>query len=381
MTTMKNTMLRAVMIISIISPLQLLAQYEKRVNPSDYDIPVMKAIAYGLTAPSPHNTQSWFIDTLSATELLLFVKHTLPATDPPARQIHMGAGCFIECLAIGMTREGFKSEVLYFPEGEYELEPGELAKVPVARINLVQEASLDPDPLYQYIYQRGTNRRPYKGKMITDAEFEQLRGLIGPIHSEIIFINAEDSMAPYLDIFSRAMEIETRTKETNEETRKMFRFSESERAEKKDGISIPQMGYSGMIEKIAENSLNGGDSLTWHSEKNIKATMKGIDKGIYSSKGIIMFKTTTNDIMDWVLAGRDYVRYNIAIAKLGLVTHPYNQVIQEYPEMKSLRNEFSELTGISGPEKIQMIVRIGRAKETYKSWRKKPEDYLIPRPE
>ncbi len=374
-------MLTAVMIISIISPLQLLAQYEKRVNPSDYDIPVMKAIAYGLTAPSPHNTQSWFIDTLSSTEMLLYVKHTLPATDPPARQIHMGAGCFIECLAIGMSREGTISEVVYFPEGEYELEPGELARKPAARIKLVQEASLDPDPLYGYIYQRGTNRKPYKGKMISDAEFEQLRGLMGPTHSEMIFINEKDVMAPYLDIFSRAMEIETRTKETNEETRKMFRFTEAERAETKDGISIPQMGYSGLIEKIAENSLNGGDSLTWHSEKNINATMKGIDKGIYSSKGIIMFKTETNDMMDWVLAGRDYVRYNIAIAKLGLVTHPYNQVIQEYPEMESLQNEFSELTGIAGAEKIQMIVRIGRAKETYKSWRKKPEDYLILRSE
>lgn len=361
-------MLTIIMIISIMSPVRLFGQYEKRADNSEYGIPVMKAIAYGLTAPSPHNTQSWFIDTLSATEMLLYVKHTLPATDPPARQNHMGAGCFIECLAINMTREGFESEVLYFPEGEYELGPGELAKKPVARISLVHEASLDPDSLYEYIYQRGANRKPYKGKMVTDAEFEQLRGLMGPTHSEKIFINEKDAMEPYLDIFSRAMEIETRTKETNEETRKMFRFSESERVEEKDGISIPQMGYGGMIKKIAENSLNGGDSLTWHSEKNIKATMKGIDKGIYSSKGIIMFKTATNGMMEWALAGRDYVRYNIAIAKLGLVTHPYNQVIQEYPEMESLRNEFSELTGIAGAEKIQMIVRIGSAKKTYKSW-------------
>jgi hypothetical protein len=337
----------------------------------------MKAIAYGLTAPSPHNTQSWFIDTLSGTEMLLYVKHNLPATDPPARQIHMGAGCFIECLTVGMTHEGFEAEVDYFPDGTYELSSDELASKPVARISLVHQPNVEADPLYDYIYQRGTNRKPYKGKMITKSEFVQLRKFMGTSHCEIIFINDKEAMEPYLDIFSRAMEIETRTKATNEETRKMFRFSESERAEKKDGISIPQMGYTGMIEKIAEKSLKGGDSLTWHSEKNVQATMKGIDKGIYSSKGVIMFKTSNNEMMDWVLAGRDYVRYNIAIAKLGLVTHPYNQVIQEYPEMDNLRNEFSALTGIAVDEKIQMIVRIGRAKESYKSWRKRPEDYLI----
>ena len=374
---MKNTMLQAILIICCISPLQLFAQYERRVDPSDYEIPVMKAIAYGLTAPSPHNTQSWFIDTLSGTEMLLYVKHNLPATDPPARQIHMGAGCFIECLAIGMTHEGFEAEVDYFPDGTYELSPDELATKAVARISLVRQPDVEADPLYDYIYQRGTNRKPYKGKMITESEFEQLRSLMGPSHSEVIFINEKDAMQPYLDIFSKAMEIETRSRETNEETRRMFRFSESERAEKKDGISIPQMGYTGMIEKIAEKSLNGGDSLTWHSEKNLLATMKGIDKGIYSSKGIIMFKTSNNEMMDWILAGRDYVRYNIAIAKMGLVTHPYNQVIQEYPEMGVLRNEFSVLTGITENEKIQMIVRIGRAKESYKSWRKRPEDYII----
>ena len=374
---MKRSIFTAVLIPFIISTTSLLAQYEKRADPADYESPVMKAIAYGLTAPSPHNTQSWFIDTLSATEMLLYVKHTLPATDPPARQIHMGAGCFIECLAIGMTGEGFETDVVYFPEGDYELGPGELAKKPVARIKLVRNPSLDTDPLYGYIYKRGTNRKPYKGKMINGAEFDQICSLMGPTHSEMIFINSKDAMVQYLDVFSRAMEIETRTKETNEETRRLFRFSEAERAEKRDGISIPQMGYSGMMEKIAENSLNGGDSLTWHSDKNIKATMKGINKGIYSSKGIIMFKTPTNEMMDWVLSGRDYLRYNIAIAKMGLVTHPYNQVIQEYPDMDNLRNEFSELTRIAGDEKIQMIVRIGRAKETYKSWRKKPEDYLI----
>lgn len=372
---------KQILIISIISIIGSTStaqnNYEKRVNPNDYSTPVMKAICYGLTAPSPHNSQSWFIDTISDTEMLLYVKHVLPATDPPARQIHMGAGCFIELVAIGMTKEGYKTEVDYFPQGQYEIKPFEIAQKPLAKIKLIKNNDITKDVLYDFIYQRGTNRSPYKGKMISNEEFEQMKELMGPHHSEMVFINAENQMLPYLDIFSKAMEIETLTKETNEETRQMFRFSEAERAEKKDGISIPQMGYRGLIKKIAEKSLNNGDSLTWHSEKNFKATMKGINKGIKSSKGIIIFKTNTNTMLDWVLSGRDYARFNIAIAKMGIVTHPYNQVIQEYPEMEQLQNEFKELTGIKSSEKTQMIVRVGRAKSTYKSWRKKPEDYII----
>lgn len=353
------------------------AQYEKRPDPSEYKVPVLKAIAYGITAPSPHNTQSWYIDTLSSTEMLLFVKQVLPETDPPSRQIHMGAGCFIECVAIGMSSESYETQVEYFPYGEYKAEANQLAEKPVAKISLIEKPDLQKDVLYDYIYMRGTNRKPYEGKMITRDEFEQIKALTGKTNSEMIFITGKEDMQPYLDIFSTAMEIETRTRMTNEETRKMFRFSEEERKEKGDGISIPQMGYEGMIEKIAEKSLNNGDSITWHSDKNFKATMKGINKGIKSSKGIIMFKTSSNNMSDWVLSGRDYVRYNIAIAKLGLVTHPYNQVIQEYPEMAELQKEFDQLTRTKGDEKIQMIVRIGRADPSYKSWRKNVGDYII----
>lgn len=156
----------------------------------------------------------------------------------------------------------------------------------------------------------------------------------------------------------------------------MFRFSEKERAEKGDGISIPQMGYEKLIGKIAKKSLKGGDSLIWHSQKTLEATMKGINKGICSSKGIIIFKTKTNNLLDWLKSGRDYARFNIAVTKMGIVTHPYNQVIQEYAEIE-LQNEYKGMVGITGEEKTQMIVRVGRAKSTYKSWRKKPEDYLM----
>ncbi|MEI6753769.1 MAG: hypothetical protein WCK78_11455 [Paludibacter sp.] len=365
------------LVLSFLVAFTTTAQFEKRTNPAGYDSPAMKAIAYGLTAPSPHNSQSWFIDKLSDTELLLYVKHVLPETDPPARQIHIGAGCFIELLTIGMTTEGYETRVEYFPHGEYVIEKNKIADKPLAKITLIKNEAIQKDALFDYIYQRGTNRKPYTGKMITQDEFGQIKNLIGTASCEMIFMNDEAVMKPYLDIFSKAMAIETKTRATNEETREMFRFSEKERAEKKNGISIPQMGYDGMIRGIAEGSLKNGDSLIWHSESNFKATMSGINKGIYSSKGIILFKSYTNTMLDWVKCGRDYARFNVAIAKLRIVTHPYNQVIQEYSEMMDLQNEFNTLTKTSGEEKIQMIVRIGRAPSTYQSWRKNPEDYLI----
>ena len=353
------------------------AQYDKRTNPGNYKIPVIKAIAYGVTAPSPHNSQSWYLDTLSSTEMLLYVKHVLPETDPPARQIHMGAGCFIELVSVGMSKEGYETKVDYFPHGYYTVSANKLAERAVAKISFVKNSIIKKDILYDYIYQRGTNRKPYSGDMIRNSEFEDIKTLMGNSYSELIFFTGESQMRPYLNIFSKAMEIETRTKATNEETRKMFRFSEDELVDKKDGISLQQMGYEGFILKVAIKSMNEGDSVTWHSDKTFKATMKGINKGIESSKGLIFFKTKTNTKLDWVKSGRDYARFNIAIAKLGIATHPYNQVIQEYMEMNDLQDGFENLINTENDEKIQMIVRIGRAEPSYKSWRKNIEDYIM----
>ena len=186
----------------------------------------------------------------------------------------------------------------------------------------------------------------------------------------------KQAMQPYLDIFYKAMELETRKKETSDETRLLFRFSEKERAQKRDGLSLATNGFQGFMLKIAEKSMKNGDSLTWHSEKMIKATMKNIGKAIYSSKGLLFFKTNTNTKLDWIKCGRDFARYNVAVAKMGLATSHYNQVIQEYPEMQKLQDEFEALSKTDDKEKIQIIVRLGRAKPTYQSWRRKPEDFI-----
>ena len=79
----------------------------------------MQAIAYGIHAPNPHNTQAWKFKLTSDTEALFYIdeRRLLPVTDPPARQIHIGAGCCIETLAVGMSRHGYDTAVEYLPQG------------------------------------------------------------------------------------------------------------------------------------------------------------------------------------------------------------------------------------------------------------------------
>jgi hypothetical protein len=298
----------------------------------------------------------------------------LPATDPPSRQIHIGAGCFIETLAIGVTSIGYQASVNYFPEGYVNIL--DFGKKPIAGISLTKTTEAK-NPLTDFIFERQTNRKVFEGDLITDAEFNNLQKELNGSHSKFKFINNATEIKSYADLLYKGFEVETLTYNTSEETRKMFRFSEEERALKGDGLSIPQMGYKGLIIKLAENSLKNGDEKTWHSDKSNNSVLKNFRKGIDSSKGLIFLISNENNFIDWVKSGQDFVRLSLATTKMGLYLHPCNQVIQEYEEMKTLRNEVDKITNIVNSQKIQMIARIGRSSKPYMSFRQNVKNYLI----
>jgi hypothetical protein len=153
-------------------------QSDRRPDPDSFESPVLKAIALGINAPSPHNTQSWKFMVLNDLEMRLYVdeKILLPATDPPARQIHIGAGCFLETMALGASRYGYEMQVEYFPEG-YETS-ADFGVKPVAQIRLVASEK-EADPLAQFIEYRQTSRMPYKGKMVERSEFDSIKNESG----------------------------------------------------------------------------------------------------------------------------------------------------------------------------------------------------------
>jgi Nitroreductase family len=346
-------------------------QVSKRPAVEQLARPIDKAIALGSNAPSPHNTQPWKLRPISDLEALLYVDESrlLPVTDPPARQIHIGLGCFVETLSVGATAIGFDTTVESFPAGTYGLE--EIGRKPVARISLTPDPTADPDELAGYIYARQTNRRPSNGgSPVSDQQFAELAVSVEDRDVEAIGINDRARMEPLLAIFDRAMTIEVETPHLYEETRIWMRFNERERAEKRDGLSMPQAGISGPRLRLVEWYLKHGEPSRWNSKSSLNTYLKRFRKGLASAQGLFMLKTATNTQEDWIEAGRAYVRASLTAESLGLQMHPYSQVLQEYPEMTDLQRRFNELMGVSGEEKIQMAVRLGTAPTAYYTYRR-----------
>jgi hypothetical protein len=332
--------------------------------------PIDRAIAYGCNAPNPHNTQAWKLRNVSDVETVLYVDETrlLPATDPPARQIHIGCGCFIETLALGASTMGYGTTVEDFPEGAYNLD--EVGRKPVALITLTKQPNIGQDDLAGYIYTRQTNRRPFEESPVSDEEYAVLARSVADERVQLVSINDRGRMRPLLAIFERAMVIECEARHLFEETRIWFRFSEKERAQKRDGLSLPQTGITGLRVPVLEWYLKHGDPQRWHNKRSVDAYLKVFRRGLASAQGLLLLKTATNTQTDWVRAGRAYGRIGLAASKLGLFMHPYSQVLQEYPEMDHLQREFNHVLGVTGEEKVQMAVRLGRGPAPYYAYRR-----------
>jgi hypothetical protein len=343
-----------------------------RPNPDDFSQAIVKAISIGMNAPNPHNSQAWKFKIISDLEALFYVDETrlLRATDPPARQMHIGCGCFLETLRLGTSTLGYLAEYELLPEGDYSLEEAGLK--PVASIK-VTATNVKPLPLSDSIYSRQTNRSLYEGELITSSEFDSLTALT----SELSLYSETVSLKEMLDILYEGMVVEAHTHVTYDESRLWFRSSQKKIETKRDGINLRTDGTKGLLLAIMEFIVNEENEESWHKSTAINAFLNSYRKKIYTAKGIVLFKTQTNTMADWIKTGIDYVRFQLAADELGFVIHPVSQVLQEYPEMDNLRTRFNELVGVSEPAKIQMGVRIGRGEKLYYSYRREPENLLI----
>lgn len=349
---------------------------KQRPNPDSYEDICLKAIAWGLHAPNPHNTQAWKFQIISENEFLFFAdeRRLLTATDPPARQIHIGCGCFLECMKEGMRSSGFETNIELFPEGGYSFD--DIGKKPLARIRF-QKAENLANPLAPFIKARSSSRLLYEEDKLSTEEINELLTHRENDQNEIRFITQSSELDKLLPILYKGMEVETFTHLTHEESRKWFRQNDEKIAEKRDGINLPGNGTKGILKWLAERQLKDLDEKTWHNEKANQMFLKKHKEKVLSTKNLLLITSPKNDPLNWIDSGRDYLRLSLAAYAKGYYFHPLSQVLQEFEEMKPLREKFEEVMEVKKQAKIQMAVRVGKSKAPYLSYRRFPKDLVL----
>ena len=314
-----------------------------------------KALAWAILAPNPHNMQPWIVDLSVADEITLFIDRTrlLPVTDPFNRQITIGCGAFLELLMMALAVQGDTATAEIFPDGEPQplLDDRPLFRVRIAR------AATSPDPLFAHVLQRRTNRGPYTDKPVTAQAVAALRASV-PAGAAVLTVETGPARVAMLrGLVYQGGEIEAHTPAAHHESVERTFIGARDVASHPWGISLdnPMM-----------TALNGAGVLT----KAKMATpgtiaydeaLKYLKTGADTAQGFIWVTTADNSRTSQILAGRAYVRVNLAAAGQGLAMQPWSQGLQEYATQKPLFDRLHRELAPGGG-RLQMLSRIGYPK-------------------
>ena len=337
-------------------------------------------LAHAILAPHSHNLQSWRVDLRQPGEIALYCDRTrlLPETDPFSRQIMMSQGTFLEVLDLAARQQGQRAEITLFPLGEFDPKA-----VPAdgltARIRLVPDASVRPDPLFAQVFRRHTNRSAYEMKAPDPAALQSIEAaamaLGDTLTLRVGFAGPQDArIAEHRAIAREAWRIELVTPRTVMESYRVLRVGPTEIMQHRDGISINEP----MVRALAAVGLFDRTKVPGPDDSATTGQIKDFATKIEATPAFFWMVTDGNDRRTQVQAGRAYARAQLAATAQGLSMHPLQQALQEYPEQAEPYAAIHRLLGADpARQTVQMWARLGYAPPVGPAPRRGLEAHLV----
>ena len=320
--------------------------------------PRRRALSFAVLAPNPHNRQPWLVDLSVADEITLHCDpdRLLPRTDPFDRQITVGLGCFLELLVQAAAEDGYRAEIVLFPEGEPQ---PRLDERPVARIRLESDAAVPSDPLFAHVLSRRSNKEPYDTLRPVSSDALAIVAAAAQ-RSQVAHTGDPERVAALRVAAWDALYTEITTHETLKESVDLMRIGRAEIEANPDGISLA----GPFLEGLAAVGLLGREDLLDPSSSAFAQQLPVLRAPIDTAMAFVWLTTPGNSRAEQIGAGRDYVRLNLAATGLGVGIHPLSQALQEFPEMRPHFVSMRERLGVAADDALQMFARLGYGPET-----------------
>jgi hypothetical protein len=338
----------------------------------DLDDPRLKAAAFAMLAPNPHNIQPWRLKLVGndAVDLHVDLARLLPETDPPGRQILIGHGTFLELYRMAAAEMGYRADIALLPDGPFE--PERLDARRVASVRLVRDTKAPRDPLFAHVGQRRSNKEPY------DTSREVPGGAVGRL-AEVVgrgftVTGTADPAArqTFRDLAEAALKLEIETPHTLKESIDLMRIGPSEVAANPDGIDL----LGPMIWWGERMGIFSRDDLSRPGTETFEVGLQMARDQAQTAMAFAWLTSPDNSRMSQLQAGMSYLRMNLAAARDGLAMHPMSQLLQEYPEMSDLQDRFLKQDGVRGGGHVQMLVRLGYGEAPGPSPRRRVADIM-----
>jgi hypothetical protein len=211
-----------------------------------------------------------------------------------------------------------------------------------------------PDPLFAHVMTRRSNKEPFDTtRPIAPDTIAQIAG--AAIHGSRVAGDAsESSIATLRQLTTDAMIVEIETPHTFKESVDLFRIGKAEVEANPDGIDFSgplfeALGAFGLMTRAAM-----ADPTTSMFAQGKAVVLANTE----TAMGHLWQATSGNTRADQIIAGRDWLRLNLAATALGVGMQPLSQALQEFPEM-ALHYEAAHAMLAQDGETLQMLCRLG----------------------
>ena len=325
-----------------------------------YEDPRMSALSFAILAPNPHNRQPWIVDLSTPDEVTLYAdtERLLPHTDPFSRQITVGLGCFLEVLVLAAAAAGQHVDLDIFPDGE-DADRLDTRRVAIARFS--QGGTPEPALFDQVLFRRSL-KEPYDmDKAVAQRTLDALIAS-GARGTALTATRDPAEVAALREITVDALKVEIETPLTHKESVDLFRIGHREVNANPDGIDFsgPFFEFAHLTGQFTREQALDTDSFSYKSGYDMVLSTAA------TGMAYIWQTTATNTRRDQIMAGRDWVRVNLAATALGIGVQPMSQALQEYPEVAT---HYAEIHKRLAPEggTVQMLGRLGYGPEVSQS--------------
>jgi hypothetical protein len=105
-----------------------------------------------------------------------------------------------------------------------------------------------------------------------------------------------------------------------------------------DGIEMREP----MLDALYNLGLLKHEMLLDTDHSGFRTKMNAMQRTCFATPAFAVLTTPGNNRHDQISAGRDWMRYSLAVTSLGLGTHPISQALQEYPEVFTQFTKFTK---------------------------------------
>ena len=276
-------------------------------------------IRAGIQAPSGDNAQPWKFSFKDNT-IFLYLDKEADNSFFNINQIAsiISCGAVLENMRIAATRFGLKTRIIYLPDAK--------DKNIMAAIEL-SLADVPKDPLFESIWNRHTNRKPYDKKPIPETILNELKDMVESISGVTLrFITERATLKKVARIVYKADLIRTEYKPLHEHLGKMIRFTDAEARKKGDGLPLKNLeaGFAGetflkitrpwKVMNVA-NRIGLGRMVALHSYQSI-----------LNSSAVALMTVQGMEIENFLKGGQVLERAWLNITQKGLSMQPMTAV-------------------------------------------------------